>query len=199
MTAQAGDTYIRKQVLRRELRARRLSVSGAARKRAAARAAWHALRILGRYRARCVAVYLACGSELPTLPLIERLHARHIRLAVPRITGPGCMHFEWLDASTPLRRNRHGILEPARRGVRAWRRQFDAIVLPLVGFDARGHRLGAGGGYYDRWLARPRTMRRPRYLGYAYALQQVAQVPCEPWDVRLDAIITEKGLLWPTG
>ncbi|MGH8446644.1 MAG: 5-formyltetrahydrofolate cyclo-ligase, partial [Solimonas sp.] len=73
---------------------------------------------------------------------------------------------------------------------------LDAILLPLLGFDAHGNRLGTGGGYYDRWLARPRVAQRPRYLGYAYALQQIERVPREPWDVRLDAVITENKVIW---
>ncbi|MFT4047076.1 MAG: 5-formyltetrahydrofolate cyclo-ligase [Solimonas sp.] len=189
--------------MRRELRARRLShsrsLSVAQKSRAAARAARHALRELRASRARRVAVYLAYGSELPTQALIDRLHARGLRVAIPRITGPGRMHFEWLSPTMPLRRNRYGIAEPARRGTRAWRGEFDAVVLPLLGFDAHGNRLGTGGGYYDRWLARPRVARRPRHLGYAYAIQQVEQIPREPWDVRLDVVITEKGVLWPIG
>nr|WP_084197259.1 5-formyltetrahydrofolate cyclo-ligase [Solimonas soli] len=185
--------------MRRELRARRLCVSGARKARASAQAAQQALRLLLALRARRVAVYLEYGSELPTRALLALLQAHALRVAVPRITGPGAMHFEWLRAGTPLRRNRYGIAEPARRGARAWRREFDAIVLPLLGFDMHGNRLGTGGGYYDRWLARPRSTPRPRYLGYAYAIQQVEQIPREPWDVKLDAVITEKGTLWPTG
>jgi len=199
MTAQAGDTYQLKQALRRELRARRLSVSGPARKRAAHCAAKFATRLLRHLHARRIAIYLEYGSELSTAALIARLQARGVRVAIPRITGDGIMHFEWLRAGSALRRNRYGIAEVAQRSARVRRNEFDAIILPLVGFDAQGHRLGTGGGYYDRWLAAPRTTPRPRYLGYAYALQQVEQIPCEPWDVRLDAIITEKGILWPTG
>ena len=67
---------------------------------------------------------------------------------------------------------------------------------PLVGFDRHGARLGSGGGYYDRWLSRPRIAHKPRYLGYAYALQQVERLPRDDWDVPLDAVITERGITW---
>nr|WP_194241167.1 5-formyltetrahydrofolate cyclo-ligase [Solimonas terrae] len=189
--------------MRRELRTRRLCVVPAQRRRAADRAARHALRLLGAMRARRVAVYLACGSELATAPLITGMVARGLRIAIPCIDGPGSMHFEWLRPCAALRRNRHGIAEPAGRGRRVRRAEFDAVILPLLGFDRHGTRLGAGGGYYDRWLARPRIAQRPRYLGYAYALQQLEQLPREAWDIRLDAVITENGITWgvtwPTG
>ncbi len=68
------------------------------------------------------------------------------------------------------------------------------MVLPVLGFDAQGRRLGNGGGYYDRALAAPRAARRPLLLGYAYAVQEVPEIPAEPWDVKLDAVVTERGL-----
>lgn len=196
MTAHVGDTYLIKQALRRELRTRRLRFSASQRRHAAIRAARHTVRLLRELRVRRVAIHLACGSELSTSPLLALLIARRWRVAVPRIVGDGLMQFEWLADSAPLRRNRHGIQEPLMRGKRARRAEFDAIIIPLVGFDAHGNRLGAGGGYYDRWLARPRVAQRPRYLGYAYAIQQVEQLPHDAWDVRLDAVITERGIIW---
>ena len=69
----------------------------------------------------------------------------------------------------------------------------DALLVPLVAFDADGNRLGQGGGYYDRALA-TRPGRRPLVIGVAHAFQEVARVPTEPWDVRLDAIVTEDGV-----
>ena len=68
------------------------------------------------------------------------------------------------------------------------------VLLPLLGFDAAGRRLGNGGGYYDRALAGVRPGGRPLLLGYAYAAQELTEVPAEPWDVRLDAVVTERGL-----
>ncbi|HET8882798.1 MAG TPA: 5-formyltetrahydrofolate cyclo-ligase [Solimonas sp.] len=185
-----------KQALRRELRTRRLRLSAPQRRQAAQRAARHALRVLRTIRAQRIAVYLDCGSELATAPLIAMLVARGAQLAIPRVTSPGLMHFEWWTHGAALRRNRHGIAEPVVRGRRARRTELDAIVLPLVGFDRHGARLGSGGGYYDRWLSRPRIAHKPRYLGYAYALQQVERLPRDDWDVPLDAVITERGITW---
>ena len=66
--------------------------------------------------------------------------------------------------------------------------------MPLVAFDRAGNRLGQGGGYYDRALAGPSDL-RPVTIGVAHAFQQVESVPVEPWDVALDAVVTEDGLL----
>jgi len=69
---------------------------------------------------------------------------------------------------------------------------MDVLLLPLLGFDSQGTRLGQGGGYYDRALSHCRF--RPYRIGLGYAAQQVQTLPHEPWDQRLDAVITERGL-----
>lgn len=69
---------------------------------------------------------------------------------------------------------------------------MDVVMLPLLGFDVRGTRLGQGGGYYDRTLSK--TSFRPYRIGLAYAAQQVPVLPREPWDVPLHAVLTESGL-----
>lgn len=96
-----------------------------------------------------------------------------------------------------LARRRFGLWEP-QRGPRRAPRRLDAIVLPLLGFDSQGTRLGTGGGYYDRALARCRGV-RPLRIGYAYALQQCERLPREAWDIPLHAVVTERGVQWPTG
>lgn len=183
----------RKTQLRRELRAARKSILAPLARRAARRAANHLLRGLTR-RAERIALYLASGSELDTAPLLAALHRRGLRVFVPSVHAhrDGRMRLVALEPHAPLRRKRFGIREPAaRRGTGS---RVDVLILPLLGFDARGTRLGSGAGYYDRWLARQRP--RPLCIGYAYALQGCAELPTEPWDRPLDAICTEQGLRW---
>jgi len=67
----------------------------------------------------------------------------------------------------------------------------DVIIMPLLGFDAAGTRLGYGGGYYDRTL--DRLGKKPRLIGLAYAAQELDAIPREPHDVPLDMVITERG------
>src|SRR3546814_3213543 len=89
MTAHAGDTYLIKQALRRELRTRRLRLSARQRRVAANQAARRALRLLRESRARRIAIYLDTGSEMATAPLLQLLATHQIRIAVPRIVGDG--------------------------------------------------------------------------------------------------------------
>lgn len=107
------------------------------------------------------------------------------------------MRFGQLAADRPhLRPNRFGIPEPA--GTTVFRaRQLDLLLMPLVGFDTAGHRLGMGGGFYDATLAymrQRRHWRKPRLIGVAFECQRVTALPHDPWDMPLDAVLTEKRL-----
>lgn len=178
-----------KQALRKELRSRRVAIARPARNRAAVSAA----RILARHawfrNARHIGLYLPTGSELSTWPLIVAAWTSGRKLYVPRIGQNGRMHFVALLPGSPMRPNRHGIAEPCTR-TRRPPRQLDLLVIPLLGFAADGRRLGAGGGYYDRLLARC-SQHRPHRIGYGFAAQQCEQIPAEGWDQRLHAVVTE--------
>jgi 5-formyltetrahydrofolate cyclo-ligase len=69
--------------------------------------------------------------------------------------------------------------------------QFDAVIVPMLGFDSRLHRIGYGGGYYDRFLA---TQPQARKIGVCFKLGRVQHVPAEPHDVVLDTIVTESAV-----
>jgi len=76
-------------------------------------------------------------------------------------------------------------------------RWLHVLIVPLVGFDDNGNRLGMGGGYYDAtlsFLRRRRIWRKPFLIGLAYECQRAARIPSETWDIRLDAVLTETGL-----
>jgi 5-formyltetrahydrofolate cyclo-ligase len=70
----------------------------------------------------------------------------------------------------------------------------EVLIVPLLAFDARGYRLGYGGGFYDRTLEELRAKRQTLAVGFAFSVQEVAEVPIDTTDQRLDAIVTEKGL-----
>jgi len=99
-----------------------------------------------------------------------------------------------------LQPNWFGIDEPVvALSQRVSALQIDTILVPLVGFDARCHRLGMGAGFYDRALRRRRErtqpFRRPRLIGVAYDVQRVERLEPAPWDVTLDMVVTERGVL----
>jgi 5-formyltetrahydrofolate cyclo-ligase len=183
-----------KVALRQQLRRKRAAIDASTAQHAAERAAQLLARTLWVKRAQHIAAYLDYGSELQTAPLIEYLLASGKQIYLPRVGVNGRMRFLRLGDRTPLRCNRHGITEPA--GSRAARslRRMDVVILPLLGFDQRGARLGTGGGYYDRALAFPRAFRKPLLVGYGYEQQKAASIPTEPWDIRLDAMVTEQSI-----
>lgn len=179
-----------RQALRHELRLRRRGLRGS-RRALATRAIVAQLRRLPAFRAaRSIALYWPADGEPDLRGLAPAARARGKRLYLPVVGHGGVMSFVPWDERASLRRNRYGIPEPiGRRRLPATR--LDLVILPLVAFDARCHRLGMGGGYYDRALQR--RGRRPVLIGAAFALQEVPAVPQQPWDVPLDLVVTERG------
>ena len=154
---------------------------------------------------RVVAVYLAMDGEVDLAPYFRLARRAGARLYAPRIIHRRrrAIRFVPLPDDAALTRNRFGIAEPAddpAHGLPPHR--IDAVIAPLVGFDPRGYRLGMGGGYYDRALrtrlAGRSTWRRPRIVGVAFACQEVRGYEVAPWDVPLDLVVTERGVLRPT-
>lgn len=193
--AHAARDLARRQ-LRRQLRRRRASLPPAERARAARRIAAH-LAAAGLLRPGLrIGGYLAVRSEIDLTPFMDRAERAGCRLWLPRITDLRAHRMTFVPAGAPLRRGPHGIPEPAA-GERCAARWLQIILVPLVGFDAAGHRLGSGAGYYDRALAfrlGGRRWRGPRLIGVAHSCQQAAAIAALPTDVGLDAVVTEKGL-----
>lgn len=149
-------------------------------------------------RARRIGFYLPHRGEFDLRPLLRRAQAMRCVCCLPILPRRGrIMRFGQLSDDAPrLRPNRFGIPEPVDTAVfRA--RQLDLLLMPLVGFDDAGRRLGMGGGFYDATLAfmqHRRHWRKPRLIGVAFECQRVAALPHEPWDMPLDAVLTEKRL-----
>lgn len=187
--------------LRRELRRRRASLSQSERAAAHRQVARHLAR-LGRLRPGLrVGIYLPIGSEFDTTPLLELLRRRRCVAYLPRITTARAQRMTFARVTPNLRRNRHGILEP-KGHTHTPAQDLDLILLPLVGFDAHGHRLGSGAGYYDRALCfrrRRSYWRGPILIGIAYECQRVAALAARPTDIPLDAVITERGIAFFIG
>lgn len=178
-----------KIALRKALRQARKAIARPCHLHAARVIARKALCYLPLRRAQRVAVYLSVGSELATTTLIATLQMSGIEIFAPAVVR-GRLRFRALGKA---HLQRHCLGMPQPRVGTAWdASHMDVIVLPLLGFDDRGTRLGQGGGYYDRALARCRF--RPYRLGLAYAQQRVSSLPGEAWDQPLHAVLTERGL-----
>ena len=187
-----------RQALRKALRARRRNVSECERSRSAQLVARNADRYLHLREGWRIAVYASLPSELDTQPLIDLAHSRGCEIYVPRIDRHALAHkMRFVELTGRQRPNRLGISEPEDSRMMG-ARWLDVVFLPLVGFDARGVRLGMGGGFYDRAFAfrRWRTAwHAPRLIGLAYAFQQVESLTAAAHDVRLDAVVTEERII----
>jgi len=188
---------------RRRLREQRLAL-GPVERAAAERAIRAALERLGIFRRGAhVALYLPMRGEVDVRPCLEVARRRGSRVYVPRIASRRRrqMLFAPWSADGAHRTNAFGIVEPGSAAGARPVIGLDVVVLPLVGFDPAGNRLGMGAGYYDRALRRRRergsAWQRPRLVGVAFACQQVPAIPASPWDVPLDLVITERGVIVP--
>ncbi len=150
---------------------------------------------------RHIAFYLPNDGEIDLTPLIQRAWQMGKRCYLPNLSPRhhNRLWFAPFKHDSELALNRFGIPEPNCH----WRemrnvRGLDLIIAPLVAFDNQGNRLGMGGGFYDRTLAyltHRTSWRKPRLLGAAYAFQQVKQLPHQPWDVPLEGIATDQGMV----
>jgi len=137
-----------------------------------------------------VFVYASVGSEVHTGGLIRALWAKGCRVCLPKITGKGCMVAVEYRHGDTLQSDRFGIPAPAA-GKTVPPEEISAAFVPGLAFDQAGNRLGYGGGYYDRWLAKSGARR----IGLAYAVQRIGQVPAEAWDIPMDMLVTEADLV----
>lgn len=144
-----------------------------------------------------VAGFWPIRDEIDPRPLMDGLRARGHALALPAMVGDDLV-FRRLTRETRLVKAGFGTVEPPAE---AEALVPDALLVPLAAFDARGGRLGYGRGFYDRAIAAITRVRgaAPRTVGLAFSVQQVAHVPEEAHDRRLDAILTETGFVALTG
>ena len=146
-----------------------------------------------------VAGYWAVGGEVPLLAAYARLRARAQTYFLPVIDSNDVLTFAAWQAGAPVRANRYGIPEPeVDAGALLAPRDLDLVLVPLLGFDRRGNRLGMGAGYYDRTFAFLRDITRPAQpvlVGIGYQFQEVDALPPQAWDVPLDFIATDRELI----
>jgi 5-formyltetrahydrofolate cyclo-ligase len=212
MTAQAGGAIpsslmaqaalaAERTALRQQLRRQRRMLSTSARLSAARAVA----SLLSRHPmirpGASIGVYLALPDELQLQPFIELAWRRNCRLFVPHIIHARRrrMAFYQLLPDSRLQTHRWGMSQLLNVDQQvAWRgAQLDVVLVPLLGFDVYGNRLGMGGGFYDRHftrLSRVSHWRRPHLIGVGYACQEIPQLHSQPHDVQLEQIITERGI-----
>ncbi len=153
-----------------------------------------ARRVLGDFvfmKGAIIAGYAAVRGEADPFPLMAALNGQGHPLCLPAVAGDDLVFRAWKPGD-PLVVGRFSIPEPHAH---AKERRPDLVLVPLIAFDRHGYRLGYGGGYYDRYLSRHRAKRTIRAIGIAYAGQRVDDLPHEDTDQRLDAVVTEEGVI----
>ncbi|MEO1016776.1 MAG: 5-formyltetrahydrofolate cyclo-ligase [Pseudomonadota bacterium] len=182
-------TIAEKQQLRAHLKGLRRSV-GEARDRSSRLAAWRLLSLVPVDQSPIVALFWSLADEIDTSPIRSLLETLDLDLALPRMTGremPLVFH-QWRSGDT-LISGPMGVQEPASSSNAV---APDVIIVPLLGFDCDGYRLGYGGGFYDRTLAGLRQSGlNPLSIGLAFDCQRVDKIPREPQDEPLEFIVTE--------
>jgi 5-formyltetrahydrofolate cyclo-ligase len=178
-----------KQALRRIMRARRAEASARLPEAAVALRDTF-LRNMELPPSSLVAVTVAHDGEIDPAPLAEALLAQGHGLCLPVVAGPKqIMIFRAWRPDQPLSPGAFGIPEPPASAPTV---EPGVLFVPLLAFDRRGNRLGQGGGFYDRTLARLRQKEGVLAIGLGFAAQETSVVPAGPHDERLDVIATEK-------
>jgi 5-formyltetrahydrofolate cyclo-ligase len=186
-----------RRALRRRLRAQRAAMTPAQRANAVRAITSHVAGTRWLRGARAVGLYASIGNEVPTGPLRALAARRHCPVYLPCIVDYRArrMVFARDHGALPLI-NRLGIPEPdALQTIPA--RALSVVLLPVLGFDRHGARLGTGGGYYDRLFSYRRhrhSWHRPLLVGIAYQCQQLPRIERHALDVPLDAVVTEDGI-----
>jgi 5-formyltetrahydrofolate cyclo-ligase len=185
------------QDLRQSIRKQRRALPADTARYCAAQLAQHACMHPLLRNSQHIATYIAADGEIDPFPLMECLWSMGRTLYLP-VLAPfthGKLWFARYRPGDALVTNRYGIPEPqCRQLVRPC--LLDLVLMPLVAFDAAGHRIGMGGGFYDRsfaFLHTRRYWRKPTLIGLAYQLQRQGTITPNRWDVPLDAIATETG------
>ena len=142
-----------------------------------------------------IAGYFPTGSELDIRVLFQELHISQCPCCLPIITDVAdVLEFGSWRSGDSLVESKYGIKEPSEESERLIPK---TIIAPMLAFDKWGYRLGYGGGYYDRTIARLRKLdSKILVVGVAYAGQEVSQVPKDINDQKMDMIITEDGFFW---
>ncbi len=139
-----------------------------------------------------VAGYWPMRSEIDPRPLMARFARAGWRIALPVTPAPGAdapLTFRIWTEGAGMATHAFGMREPHPDAQAA---RPDLVLVPLLAFDASGHRLGYGAGHYDRTLERLRSERPVRAIGLAFAGQETEPLPADPHDQRLDAVLTER-------
>ena len=143
--------------------------------------------------AQHIGLYLPYKTEVDTLPIIETIFEQNKNCYLPHLTNKTDMEFYPINNYKDIfnySSNRYGIREPPITEYNI--DSLDLIIVPGLGFDWNNNRLGRGKGYYDRYLTRLHYNNvRPLLLGVCYREQMMENIPQDPWDIKMNIVITD--------
>lgn len=187
----------KKSSLRNELRAQRRQLNESDRLSLDASINHFLATFIAEHRPTKIAAFWPFDGEPNLLPTLEAADQQGTQIALPVIrqgpAGRSLIFAQWSSA-TKMVKNRYGIPEPCG-SPEIPLINIDLLLMPLVGWDESGNRLGMGAGFYDRALAPLGQFDVPIRAGVAYQIQKVPRVPNDPWDIRLHMLLSETGWL----
>lgn len=171
---------------------KRRQIGCGAQQKAAYRLSQHIQASAFYQRSRHIACYWAVNGEIDLRPLIKQAWKQGKFCYLPVIRGERMCFKRYLPGMR-LQKNRFGIPEPiAEQAIEV--HSLDLVLTPLAAFDKKGHRIGMGGGYYDRTFAAlsiKARYQRTVLMGVAHWCQQVTAIEPEPWDVSMACVVTD--------
>lgn len=185
---------------RQQLRAERRALSTAEQQLAGNKLTSNLCRESLFIDAEHIALYLANDGEIDPAALLNSALKSGKKCFLPALhpTEPSTLCFVGYDVDSSMMPNKFGILEPVFDiGRVAPASTLDVILMPLVGFDRLGNRIGMGGGYYDRTLAfmREQHSGNPKLIGLAHSCQEVELICQQSWDIPLHLIATDREII----
>ena len=146
------------------------------------------LKILDNKKDKIIGGYYPYNYEVDILDILKKLEKNKFKISLPKIEKNNLMNFYKWSFKDPLSINKFGIPEPVSKQIV----NPDILLVPLLAFDNELNRLGYGGGYYDRYLAKALKNKRVKTIGISFSFQKITKVPVDQNDMKLDNIITEK-------
>ncbi|MEM7432006.1 MAG: 5-formyltetrahydrofolate cyclo-ligase [Pseudomonadota bacterium] len=180
--------------LRRQALLARRSLSDAERNDAEQHICDRVVHSAAFWSATHIACYFAMADEVDPTSIIKRAWRAKKRIFCPVMRKNGEMDFYSVSPRSRLLQNKYGIWEPID-GEKIDAKSLDLVCSPLVAFDHHRHRIGMGGGYYDRYFAFLRSRKQwvyPKLMGLAYECQKIEEIRPNPWDIRLYSVVTEQ-------
>ncbi len=189
-----------KQSLRKKIREQRRSLTTRQRDHLSKQMCARVARLTNIFINKRIAIYWPFDGEINPLPLIHKCRNQPVKFYLPNLP-----HFKWqpmhfcrFTTKSKFENNKFGIPEIiCAKKCSITAKELDIVLMPLVGFDSQGNRLGMGGGFYDRtfsYLANRKSLHKPKLIGLAYEFQHIDKLKREPWDIPLTAVITEKSV-----